>query len=69
MTLCLSKTPLRCGILALVGVSVAAGAAVIPHNQVRGFPDSTSGYFKTFQPYLKVFSGCVPFQPGSSVKP
>ncbi len=32
MTLCLSKTPLRWTILTLVGLSMAADAAVIPHN-------------------------------------
>lgn len=61
MTLSTLNPTSRWAILALVGLSVAADAAVIPHDQVRGFADSTSGYFKTFQPYLKVFSGCVPF--------
>ncbi|MDX1017318.1 necrosis-inducing protein [Sinorhizobium medicae] len=44
------------------GLSMAARAAdVIDHDKVRGFPDSTSGLLKTFQPYLKVIRGCVPF--------
>lgn len=55
------KTPLRWAIFLLVGLSGTANAAIIPHDQVQGFPDSTIGYFKTFQPYLEVFSGCVPF--------
>jgi len=44
------------------GLSMAARAAeVIDHDKVRGFPDSTSGFLKTFQPYLEVHGGCVPF--------
>ncbi|MDX0617693.1 necrosis-inducing protein [Sinorhizobium medicae] len=44
------------------GLSMPARAAeVIDHDKVKGFPDSTSGLLKTFQPYLKVFEGCVPF--------
>ncbi|MQU79466.1 necrosis-inducing protein [Sinorhizobium medicae] len=44
------------------GLSMAARAAdVIDHDKVRGLPDSTSGLLKTFQPYLKVIRGCVPF--------
>ncbi|RVK42209.1 NPP1 family protein [Sinorhizobium meliloti] len=39
----------------------ARAADVINHDKVRGFPDSTSGFLKTFQPYLKVIEGCVPF--------
>lgn len=46
------------GSMAMISTSFAA---VIPHDQVAGFPDSTRGYFKTFQPQLKVFDGCVPF--------
>ncbi|MBA9036900.1 hypothetical protein ACVMIX_005048 [Rhizobium leguminosarum] len=43
-------------------LSMAARAAyVIDHDKVRGFPDSTSGFLKTFQPFLKVIEGCVPF--------
>lgn len=61
MTISTRKTAWRGAVLALVALSVAADAAVIGHDKVRGFPDSTSGYFKTFQPYLKVFGGCVPF--------
>lgn len=60
MTFITRKTINR-AILGLIGISVAADAAVLPHSQVHGFPDSTRGYFKTFQPYLKAFSGCVPF--------
>lgn len=55
------KAPSRWAILALIAVSVAADAAVIPHDQVIGFPDGAPGYMKTFQPYLAVVSGCVPF--------
>lgn len=40
---------------------MAARAAVIDHDKVQRFPDTTSGFLKTFQPYLKVDSGCVPF--------
>lgn len=44
------------------GLSMAARAAhVIDHDKVQGFPDSTSGFLKTFQPYLQVHDGCVPF--------
>ncbi|MQX50950.1 NPP1 family protein [Sinorhizobium medicae] len=44
------------------GLSMPARAAeVIDHDQVKGFPDSTSGLLKTFQPSLKVIRGCVPF--------
>lgn len=43
-------------------LSMAARAAdVIDHDKVRGFPDSNSAFLKTFQPYLKVIEGCVPF--------
>ncbi|MEH2683276.1 NPP1 family protein [Rhizobium leguminosarum] len=50
-------------IFALIcGRSVEADAPqVINHDEVRGFPDSTSEFLKTYQPYLKVNSGCVPF--------
>jgi hypothetical protein len=50
-------------IFALIcGRSVEADAPqVINHDEVRGFPDSTSEFLKTYQPYLKVDSGCVPF--------
>ncbi|GAB3042425.1 NPP1 family protein [Acinetobacter apis] len=53
------KFTLKSAVLALFASSAFAG--VISHNQVTGFPDSTRGYFKTFQPQLKVFDGCVPF--------
>ncbi|RVL59627.1 hypothetical protein CN138_35845, partial [Sinorhizobium meliloti] len=44
------------------GLSMPARAAeVIDHDKVQGFPDSTSGFLKTFQPFLKVYHGCVPF--------
>ncbi|MQW59523.1 NPP1 family protein [Sinorhizobium meliloti] len=44
------------------GLTVPAHAGkVIRHDKVRGFPDSTSGFLKTFQPSLKVIRGCVPF--------
>ncbi|MBY2926963.1 NPP1 family protein [Rhizobium leguminosarum] len=44
------------------GQSMPARAAhVIDHDKVQGFPDSTSGFLKTFQPYLQVHDGCVPF--------
>ncbi|MBY5516252.1 necrosis-inducing protein [Rhizobium leguminosarum] len=46
----------------ICGRSVEADAPqVINHDEVQGFPDSTSEFLKTYQPYLKVYSGCVPF--------
>ena len=51
----------RGAVLALAGLSVTAHAATIDHDKVVGFDDTAKGYYKTFQPYLKVFTGCVPF--------
>ncbi|MCF9045828.1 NPP1 family protein [Acinetobacter nectaris] len=48
-------------LLLLGSISSFATANVIPHDQVIGFPDKIQGYYKTFQPQLKVFDGCVPF--------
>ncbi|MBB3474138.1 NPP1 family protein [Sphingomonas sp. BK345] len=47
--------------LALTGLSMTASAATIDHDKVVGFDDTATGYHRTFLPYLKVFSGCVPF--------
>lgn len=57
------RTLLAALIFALIcGRSVEANAPqVINHDAVQGFPDSTTGYLKTYQPYLKVSGGCVPF--------
>ncbi|MGO6819650.1 NPP1 family protein [Rhizobium brockwellii] len=49
------------GLLSLCVPWRSAHARAIDHDDVKGFPDSTSGYLKAFQPYLKVFTGCVPF--------
>ncbi|MCM5689485.1 NPP1 family protein, partial [Sinorhizobium meliloti] len=44
------------------GVTEPAHAGkVIRHDEVRGFPDGTSGLLKAFQPSLTVIRGCVPF--------
>ncbi|MBY9062036.1 NPP1 family protein [Sphingomonas yunnanensis] len=61
MTFATLRTASRGAILALAGLSMTAHAATIDHDKVVGFPDSAKGYYKTFQPYLKVFTGCVPF--------
>lgn len=47
--------------LALTGLSMTPSAATIDHDKVVGFDDTATGYHRTFLPYLKVFSGCVPF--------
>ncbi|MDX0511482.1 necrosis-inducing protein [Sinorhizobium medicae] len=44
------------------GLSLPAHAAdVIDHDKVEGFQENVSAFLKSFQPYLKVFNGCVPF--------
>ncbi|MEF3133024.1 NPP1 family protein [Rhizobium sp. 268] len=49
-------------VVILCELSKAAAAHVIDHDKVQGFPDSaTNSLLKTFQPFLKVFNGCVPF--------
>lgn len=50
-----------CALLFLMAISSFVTANIIPHNQIVGFPDKIQGYYKTFQPQLKVFDGCVPF--------
>ncbi|QHZ46302.1 MULTISPECIES: NPP1 family protein [unclassified Bacillus (in: firmicutes)] len=53
-------------VLAFVGLTPSANAAVIDHDKVIGFKEVTpvtvtQKAAKRFQPYLKVASGCVPF--------
>ncbi|WP_254701410.1 hypothetical protein [Neorhizobium galegae] len=43
----------RTALISLCGVSKPAHADVIDHDKVQGFPDSTSDYLKTFQPYRR----------------
>lgn len=43
-----------------------AARAVIDHDQVVGLPETVPNgikgdVYKAYQPYLKVFEGCVPF--------
>ena len=56
-------------LLAIVGYVAGAAVeprAVIPHDQVAGFPETVPNnnfgqlYLK-FKPHLKVVNGCVPF--------
>ncbi|RVG83631.1 NPP1 family protein [Sinorhizobium meliloti] len=39
----------------------ARAAEVIDHDKVEGFPEKISGFLETFQPFLMVYRGCVPF--------
>nr|WP_246767427.1 NPP1 family protein [Rhizobium leguminosarum] len=49
-------------VIILCELSKAAAADVLDHDKVQGFPDSSAdSLLKTFQPFLKVFTGCVPF--------
>nr|WP_315857392.1 NPP1 family protein [Rhizobium leguminosarum] len=49
-------------VIILCELSKAAAAYVLDHDKVQGFPESSAdSLLKTFQPFLKVFTGCVPF--------
>ena len=56
-------------LLAIVGYVAGAAVeprAVIPHDQVAGFPetvpnDNFGQLYLKFKPHLKVVNGCVPF--------
>ncbi|ASS60209.1 MULTISPECIES: NPP1 family protein [Rhizobium] len=62
LTLPHNRRTLLTALISLCALSGPTRAAdVIDHDKVQGFPDSTSGFLKTFQPYLKVYNGCVPF--------
>ncbi|MDQ0172861.1 NPP1 family protein [Paenibacillus tundrae] len=57
---------LMVSLLACISIVPTAGAAEINHDQVTGFQEVvpatvTQKAAKKFQPYLKVFHGCVPF--------
>lgn len=50
----------------LAQASSLAPRAVIDHDQVEGLPETVPNgikgdVYKAYQPYLKVFEGCVPF--------
>lgn len=47
--------------LALAGTASAALSAILPHTRIRGYGSSLGPVHATFQPYLNVSSGCVPF--------
>lgn len=55
------RFPACLAIAALATVAVAAGAAVIPHDQVQPIAQNATAVELKFQPRLKVDDGCVPF--------